>query len=378
MSLILTKLRGQHNYMDLYNVFDTVDGSVEVINEWELSNYIRIIDFDKRNIRRNKFSEEYFKIYSDIPVIEFGVSYYPSEDDLMLNAMLSKSVQKLENNKDTYYIINDDKFIIATLNDYFYIGYDFAGFVHYILSTYPDLKILDFSRFHSVSKINMQFSWNDKLEYIDLSNIRLDEECLLNMFTYCKNLRTVKFNKNFELKPESISGMFAGCENLEYLDLSMINLSDIDYIENVFKDCLNLKEVVFQDRVIDLSILRFLHFFNNCKIDKLDMSMFFLRDVNKTLRKDVNIFMNCEIKYLDIRNMDLDWIELLRIKGLCELYVSELTYNAILTHISTTNYTVDEYDTFTLYCCSGSEILDSCKIRNYETYTNLNITIDNG
>ena len=84
-----------------------------------------------------------------------------------------------------------------------------------------------------------------KMVNLDLSSMVLQKvKNLKGMFCYCKNLRIVKFSKNFHTaNVTDMSFMFFGCENLEELDLSTFNIQNVDQMTAMFYNCVKMEKL---------------------------------------------------------------------------------------------------------------------------------------
>ena len=110
----------------------------------------------------------------------------------------------------------------------------------------PYLKSITFYNnfdFKKITYINNCFSNCPKLEYVDLSNLDLSNILFfMNMFKDDKKLKEVRFSK-IKTIPYTLYGMFQNCESLTSIDLSFIDNSQALFINDIFNGCKNLKYI---------------------------------------------------------------------------------------------------------------------------------------
>jgi surface protein len=100
--------------------------------------------------------------------------------------------------------------------------------------------------FNCKSLINMNFMFSQcRMVNLDLSSFVVQKvKNLKGLFCNCKNLRIVKFSKNFNTENVTdMSFMFFGCENLEELDLSTFNLQNVEQMTAMFYNCVKMEKL---------------------------------------------------------------------------------------------------------------------------------------
>ena len=94
--------------------------------------------------------------------------------------------------------------------------------------------------------INLCFMFSQcRIVNLDLSSsVTQKVKNLKGMFCNCKNLRNIKFSKNFNTENVTdMSFMFFGCENLEELDLSTFNIQNVDQMTAMFYNCVKMEKL---------------------------------------------------------------------------------------------------------------------------------------
>ena len=84
-----------------------------------------------------------------------------------------------------------------------------------------------------------------ELKYLDLSKFNTENVTdMKNMFYRCIKLKEIKGLNNFiTYKVISMNSMFQGCKELEKLDLSNLNISNVNNMESMFSGCSKLYEI---------------------------------------------------------------------------------------------------------------------------------------
>ena len=115
---------------------------------------------------------------------------------------------------------------------------------HSLFYNNPYLKSITFyDNFDFIKNTDMNdfFSNCPNLEYVDLSNLDLSNILFfMNMFKNDRKLKEVRFPK-IKSNPFTLLGMFQNCESLTSIDLSFIDSSQISFINDIFNGCKNLK-----------------------------------------------------------------------------------------------------------------------------------------
>ena len=101
---------------------------------------------------------------------------------------------------------------------------------------------------------------------------------------------------------ENIGGIFYNCKKLLYLDLTTFNLSEVTNVVTAFCQCIDLKEIKFNQIYKMSKITSTEKMFQTCKnITSLDLSFM---DTSNVQDMDY-MFNNCfELQYLNIPNFD--------------------------------------------------------------------------
>ena len=99
------------------------------------------------------------------------------------------------------------------------------------------------------------------IDYIDVSNIN----SIKDMFKNCRDLKSVNLSNFNELKVTDMSEMFYGCSSLTSLDVSKLNMSNVTNISHMFSGCRSLTSLDLSNfdtsRVTDMSRI-----FYDCKL----------------------------------------------------------------------------------------------------------------
>jgi hypothetical protein len=91
--------------------------------------------------------------------------------------------------------------------------------------------------------MNDFFSNCPNLEYVDLSNLDLSNILFfMNMFKNDRKLKEVRFPK-INISPYILYGMFHNCESLTSIDLSFMDNSQVLFNNDIFNGCRNLKYI---------------------------------------------------------------------------------------------------------------------------------------
>ena len=125
----------------------------------------------------------------------------------------------------------------------------------------------------------------------------------------CGKINSYKLNKDttyeiifdFKNKLDSLDGFFEGNINLIYADLSKLQIDNIESMVNLFKNCINLKEVFIDNKTPNLKNLS--NMFHNCTShDILHLNI----DTSNVSKMDF-MFSDCsKLTKLDISNYSLE------------------------------------------------------------------------
>lgn len=123
------------------------------------------------------------------------------------------------------------------------------------------------------------------------------------MFANCRNLTSIAGIANLQTpKVTNMSFMFAGCSKLASLDLSSFNTANTKYVESMFQDCENLKNIKFSPDFTIAKVDDISHMFNGCSsLTALDLSKFNTSQVKWM----IGTFMDCSsLTKLDLSSFD--------------------------------------------------------------------------
>ena len=146
---------------------------------------------------------------------------------------------------------------------------------------------LNFSNVH-----NPSFTANYRLTSLDLSYIDTsDLNNMQDMFTNCKSLVSLNLSNFNTAKVKDISFMFGYCENLKFVNVSSFDTSSVLYFSAMFSDCYNLTNLDLSSFTTASKINSCAYMFDNCRnLTKLNLSKF--GPVSDTDGK--NMFRNCD------------------------------------------------------------------------------------
>ena len=158
---------------------------------------------------------------------------------------------------------------------------------------------LDLSHFNTSNVIDMaeMFENCGSLNSLDLSNFNVQNvRSFAFIFFFCSSLTTLVLpNAKSNNKIENTINMFSQCKNLKFLDLSNIDITNVEYMTGMFNGCSSLKKIDF---------------------------CCFKETINGTLIKNENIyikkvklinymFRNCKsLQYINLTNWNLDNVHL--------------------------------------------------------------------
>lgn len=117
-----------------------------------------------------------------------------------------------------------------------------------MFSSCCNVKTLDLSGFNTtnVTTFSGMFNGCENLESINLSSFTISDKTtsLSNMFIYCRHLKNIIRNKNWNTSNvTTFEAMFQECYSLKELDISDFNFSKATTIKNMFNLCGRLKKL---------------------------------------------------------------------------------------------------------------------------------------
>lgn len=109
---------------------------------------------------------------------------------------------------------------------------------HIIFKTSNDM-------FSVVTSMNGTFNNCHNLIKLDLTNWNMSKVSDVDsMFKNCYNIQSIQFSDKYEIKPSTIKQIFYSCVNLTQLDLSMIGLDSVSYVDECLSGCDSLGELI--------------------------------------------------------------------------------------------------------------------------------------
>ena len=164
-----------------------------------------------------------------------------------------------------------------------------------------EVSFSDFNEYLPSLSFPSLFSRCTQLTSVDLSKISFGSNrkySLENMFKNCSNLKYVNFNlkKNLVLET-TVENMFYGCKSLLSVDLSKLDFKYVSNFENMFYDCNSLSSINLNSVYLK-SANNINYMFYNCfSLTSLDLSGF----KPDNLKNMENVFSNCaKLSYLGL------------------------------------------------------------------------------
>ena len=194
---------------------------------------------------------------------------------------------------------------ISSNNENSYIDLSKVTSMNSMFSSCIVLTSLNFSRIKAPSLVDMtkMFYGCSKLVSLDFSYFDATQVTSLYYFCYnCGILLNINFTNSHLSSIENIGGIFYNCKKLLYLDLTTFNLSEVTNAVTAFCQCIDLKEIKFNQIYKMSKITSTKKMFQTCKnITSLDLSFIDTSNVN-----DMDyMFNNCyELQYLNIPNFN--------------------------------------------------------------------------
>lgn len=97
--------------------------------------------------------------------------------------------------------------------------------------------------FISLKSLSFMFNNLENIKCIDLSNIiTKNVKSMFDLFKNCRNLKYLIFNSTFEFtNTENMYNMFSNCYNLKYINLETLYISKIKSLIFIFYECCSLR-----------------------------------------------------------------------------------------------------------------------------------------
>ena len=156
-----------------------------------------------------------------------------------------------------------------------------------------------------VTSMNSTFYGCKSLTSLELKYRTESVTNMNSMFRDCSSLKTLEIPKFDTSLVTDMDYMFYGCSSLEKLDLSKFNSGEVKKIDHLFTGCSSLTSFNISGFNILSSITDMSNMFaglNHLKI--LDLSFLDLSEVNKA----TNIFKNTTLKYINLKNVSISKI----------------------------------------------------------------------
>ena len=107
-------------------------------------------------------------------------------------------------------------------------------------------KLTFFDNFNAnnIDLMNEGFYNSPNLEYIDLSNLHLENNrCFMNYFANDEKLKEVRFPKTDVKNAFYLNGMFKNCKSITSIDLSTLYNDGVHYTDDMFSGCSSLQSI---------------------------------------------------------------------------------------------------------------------------------------
>ena len=151
------------------------------------------------------------------------------------------------------------------------------------------------------SYFSSQYDSNAKfIKSIDFSGINSpDINNMINLFSGCESLNSIKFPNDIRFSISSIQYMFFGCKSLTSINLSNLNTESVTSMNSMFKDCSFLTSIDLSsfktEKVTDMNSM-----FNGCSsLTSIDLSSF---NTEKVTNME-SMFEGCSsLKLLNLSN----------------------------------------------------------------------------
>ena len=115
----------------------------------------------------------------------------------------------------------------------------------YLFADLTNLKSIDFNNFRTVGlkNMNQMFARDAALESLDLSMFDVSKvQHMFGVFRDCTNIKNINID-GWNPKLSEIGWMFGGCQKLESMDLSNFDISEVTYFDGLFYNARSLKNV---------------------------------------------------------------------------------------------------------------------------------------
>lgn len=181
-------------------------------------------------------------------------------------------------------------FVWTNLETIDFTGGDFSRVkeVRLLTSTAKNIIWGD-SKWLSVTSIREVTTWNDNIEYIDLSPFK-NAENLENILFHCNNLKEINWGNNTLRYCKRWKSPFYSCAGIESIDLSSLNLNNIVEFRGGFLGCKSLTEVIWGNNTLPKNTI-LLGLFDGCEsMTNFDLSSLNLENVTQI----DNMFKGCK------------------------------------------------------------------------------------
>lgn len=186
-----------------------------------------------------------------------------------------------------------------------------------------EVKGLDTSRVKDMSNMFKECMLLDDIDlsWLDIRNV----EYMDRMFAGCVNIKSISILSKGN-KVKSLKSMYLCCESVESIDMSGVGLGDLEYMDDIFRECGKLKRVKFTRDNISNNIKRLQYICRGCnELDELDLS--FIGRIGRLALTDLLEFNSSlsSVKEIDLRNVEVvlgsDEIEDLKKYGLFNIFL---------------------------------------------------------
>ncbi len=171
------------------------------------------------------------------------------------------------------------------------------------------IKGLDQFNTSNVTSMAGMFSDCNNLEELDVSHfdtskvVAMGDPWNLGMFQRCSKLTEIKGIENFDTKiVTNMGNIFNGCSSLTNLDLSKWDTSKVDFMQGMFYNCTNLKEIKFGKKFDTSLVTKMGSMFAGCSsLTSIDVISFNTEKVTEM----GSMFSGCSsLKSLDLSHFD--------------------------------------------------------------------------
>ncbi|MBR5407562.1 MAG: Ig-like domain-containing protein [Lachnospiraceae bacterium] len=167
----------------------------------------------------------------------------------------------------------------------------------------PAFAIIDGYEYKTIIEKPERFFYEkSSLEYVDLSNAKIENNNWSEMFANCSNLKYVDFGDlNNKVKPMNIQGIFYGCDETSQLVIKGLDTSEAKVFSTMFHDCENLSYLdlhwINTSNATDLSGM-----FSGCSMLR-DIDLKYIDTSNATNLS--SMFYGCSmLRDINLKNLD--------------------------------------------------------------------------